>query len=72
MSASMTPAARALDWRMESMGWGGGGRKETQKGDWRWPRKREEEEEAVVVCDGFVTVGGQWWREAAWEREGER
>lgn len=24
------------------------------------------------VGDGFVTVEGCWWREAAWEREGER
>lgn len=26
----------------------------------------------LVVGDGFVTVGGQCWREDAWEREGER
>jgi hypothetical protein len=57
-----------------SHGWDGrgrGGRKKTQRGNkkerpegGRGKRKKE--------GDGFVTAEGREWREAAWEREGER
>ena len=74
MSESITPAAWALDWRMEVMGGTEGGevaakrrkegtKKERSEGG-RGKRKKE--------GDGFVTVEGREWREAAWEREGER